>query len=137
MSKIKEYRCGDIVVYNGNVVKVISPMKFLGVNLSDGSEDVFIDDLEPIIVDDEVFLKLGFVLSDWTDTWKYDDGIVKIVYNLKNKTLTCSTTDKYGNKCTIKPFRYIHDLCKCLVFCDVENWIDLVSILENNSTQNN
>lgn len=118
MKKI-DYKVGDVVIYNNTICKIEYKCGGFGVDLNTGNKDVFMIDLEPIPITDDILKKLGFEYSDFLKYWYYNTGLerVKITYDFNTKKFHCSTKD-FTAVCKCE---YIHEIGRALDFCDLRD----------------
>ena len=114
-----DYKVGDVVMCNNTICKIVRKCGGFGVDLNIGYEDVFIMDLEPIHITEDILKKLGFEYSDFFKCWYYNVelGRVKITYNFNTKKFHCSTKD-FTVTCKCE---YIHEIGRALDFCNLSD----------------
>ncbi len=109
------YRVGDVVARNGVICRVTGLARSFGLDLSNGEEDVFTLDVEPIPLTDEVLSKLGFEYSDFLNVYKHIEGAT---YDKENKKLTIN--DRKIGSITLKNCIYLHQIGRAFEIFELE-----------------
>ena len=109
------YRVGDVVARNGVICKVTGLGRCFGLDLSNGEEDVFTLDVEPIPLTDDILSKLGFEYSDFLNVYKHIEGAT---YDKENKKLTIN--DRKIGSITLKNCIYLHQIGRAFEIFELE-----------------
>lgn len=115
------YHKYDFVEYNGKICEVIATLDTFGISLIDGEdkiyENVFIKDVNPIPITDEILTKLGYVYDDsFSHSWGYRSkaSFTSNYYPPEKKfTLHSRRFD-----CILPNTLYVHQMQHCLEIAD-------------------
>jgi hypothetical protein len=131
------YQIHDLVLYNGAVREVQGVTGGLGLNLGESKElsDVFIKDVEPITLTDEILVKvLGFSAPDNWLLHSYFLGgqcsATTVTYNMEEQTV--SIHHKFGSEwCQAKKknCKFLHDIQQAYRYAtDDDMYIDVKAL---------
>ena len=125
---ILTYQPGDIVLYNNQVHRVESFTSFFGVNLSDNINDVFVGDIKPIELTEEILSSLHFEESKFLQCMFFKLQDVKITVQIEKQYLICQVKQL---KCTNHKIKYVHELCRALMYCNIYELFDLLNSVKS------